>query len=487
MSYDINPTNGSKVIGAVIITRHGDRSGYYQDPKSYAASDTTITPLGSAQTYQSGIQFREKYLVNDSSSAVAGVDWPLINLSEVDFMADASEGQVIVDSALSFAQGFFPANLAAGTAMLANGTPIASPLGGYIYVPVTTVEADEEIALEGFTSCPAFVTRTNEVYKSSAFQAKAAEQKEYLDSLVSLLDGRAVTLENMYNVFDYMNVQNIHNATFRDVVSDGGKSDYIMRNSRYLADYHEQAIFTDPDVDGIGNIAGQTIIPPILDALQQIANESMPLKLQYIGIAYKPFLSLFNMTQSGIDGMVSYASALAIEVRNGTDGMTVSMNFRNGSAKTDDNIGADNPFNPVPLFGRDETEIPLQTFIDTLKPHGISELSTWCTRCGNTNSRGCELLGSDGSSSSSDYASITSTSGRQHVSPVVAGVIGALVGIVVAGILFAALGLWGNKKGRGSGSGYVGGKRPERETSYAGDTSYEMEEPSDGRKGGVEI
>jgi hypothetical protein len=33
------------------------------------------------------------------------------------------------------------------------------------------------------------------------------------------------------------------------------------------------------------------------------------------------------MTQSGIDGMVSYASALAIEVRDGTDGMTVSMNL----------------------------------------------------------------------------------------------------------------------------------------------------------------
>jgi hypothetical protein len=40
-------------------------------------------------------------------------------------------------------------------------------------------------------------------------------------------------LENMYNVFDYMNVQNIHNATFRDVVSDGGKSDYIMVSSRF--------------------------------------------------------------------------------------------------------------------------------------------------------------------------------------------------------------------------------------------------------------
>jgi hypothetical protein len=62
------------------------------DAAAYAASDTTITPLGSAQTYQSGIQFREKYLVNDSSSAVAGVDWPLINLSEVDFMAESVPG-----------------------------------------------------------------------------------------------------------------------------------------------------------------------------------------------------------------------------------------------------------------------------------------------------------------------------------------------------------------------------------------------------------
>jgi len=126
-----------------------------------------------------------------------------------------------------------------------------------------------------------------------------------------------------------------------------------------LANYHEQVLFTDPDLDGIGNIAAQTIIPPIIDALQDIASDTKPLKLQYIGISYKPvslkpamarfppwpnpypalsivltwdlrpaqFLSLFNMTQAGIDGFVSYASALALEVRNGTNGMTVSMNL----------------------------------------------------------------------------------------------------------------------------------------------------------------
>jgi hypothetical protein len=60
----------------------------HPDVIAYAASDTSITPLGSAQTYQSGVQFRERYLVNNSAEAMAGVDWPLINLSEVDFMAE---------------------------------------------------------------------------------------------------------------------------------------------------------------------------------------------------------------------------------------------------------------------------------------------------------------------------------------------------------------------------------------------------------------
>lgn len=143
---------------------------------------------------------------------------------------------------------------------------------------------------------------------------------------------------------------------------------------------------------------------------------------------------------------------------------------RNGSAKTNDAIGADNPFLPIPMFGQTETEIPLQTFIDTLSPHGISDLATWCDRCGNTNSRGCELLGgasSAGGSSSSDYASITSTSGKQHVSPVVAGIIGALVGLVLAGLVFGGLGFLGKKKQRRSG--YAGGKDVQREGSSYGD------------------
>ena len=39
-------TDNSTVIGAVILARHGDRQGFYQDPNTYSASATAITPLG---------------------------------------------------------------------------------------------------------------------------------------------------------------------------------------------------------------------------------------------------------------------------------------------------------------------------------------------------------------------------------------------------------------------------------------------------------
>ena len=36
----------SKVLGVIVIARNGDRYNYYQDPKTYAASNTETTALG---------------------------------------------------------------------------------------------------------------------------------------------------------------------------------------------------------------------------------------------------------------------------------------------------------------------------------------------------------------------------------------------------------------------------------------------------------
>ena len=44
------------------------------------------------------------------------------------------------------------------------------------------------------------------------------------------------------------------------------------------------------------------MIPSVVTALQRISNSSDTLKLHYSAIAYKPFLSLFNMTGVVADG-----------------------------------------------------------------------------------------------------------------------------------------------------------------------------------------
>jgi len=99
------------------------------------------------------------------------------------------------------------------TRKLKQQCPARSPLGGYQYVSVESVEPDNDISLEGFTSCPAFVDANNEFYASDGFKQVAAENADFLTALSPLLDGRNTSLVNAYNVYDYMNVNNIHNAT----------------------------------------------------------------------------------------------------------------------------------------------------------------------------------------------------------------------------------------------------------------------------------
>lgn len=55
---------------------------------------------------------------------------------------------------------------------------------------------------------------------SEPFKAVANANADFLTSLKPLVGGRNVSLENMYNVFDYMNVNYIHNTAFRKSVTE---------------------------------------------------------------------------------------------------------------------------------------------------------------------------------------------------------------------------------------------------------------------------
>jgi prostatic aicd phosphatase len=102
------------------------------------------------------------------------------------------------------------------------------------------------------------------------------------------------------------------------------------------------------------------------------------------------------------------------------------------------------------MFGSSSPDLPYTTFRDNLAPYGINSLGEWCNKCGTTTARGCDVIDAL-NDTLNDFASPARTTGRQHVSPVVAGVIGALVGIVAALVFMFVGSAVFKKKSRSTG------------------------------------
>lgn len=379
----MSSSDNGQLLGVVLLARHGDRSGFYQDPNSYTPFGTVITPTGTEEESHLGGFLRQRYLNASSPNFIQNISQTLADINQIKVRADAGgEAGVIYDSSIALLQGLYPATPSYNET-LANGTVIVGANNGYQFIPVESVEPNNDVSLEGWTSCGPFNDATNAFYASPEFQAKANESSAFLNSIKQYMDGRPVTLQNMWNIYDFMNVQSIHNATFANLVPPAA-----IAEARDLANWHEYGVFSDPNLGGIRNIAGRTILPSIIGGLENVANASNPLKIFYQSISYKPFLSLFNMTgvaQAHPEraGIVNYAAVAAFEVRSSSNGPVIRFNFKNGTFEND--------FTTYQLFGA-SGDLPLSTFVERLSDVTIKDISQWCSVCQNTNDRGCDQL-----------------------------------------------------------------------------------------------
>jgi prostatic aicd phosphatase len=281
------------------------------------------------------------------------------------------------------------------------------------------VEPDNDVSLEGWTDCATFTTATTNFYNSSIFTKTAADHADFLNALPPFLDGRDATLVNMWNIFDYMNVNFIHNKTFAAALPPT-----FLQQARALADFHENGVFSSPQENGIGNIAGQTILPSMLSAIAGITNSSNPLKFTLEAISYKPFISLFNMTgiaqmNPQLYGVVEYSTAAAFEVWQPNAGgePVIRFTFKNG---TTDEFHSYNFLNST-------TNVPVSTFVNAMEPFAFSDIPTWCSVCQNTQDRGCAAL----TAAAANATHTVTVGSHDRVSPVGAGFIGASVMLVV--------------------------------------------------------
>ncbi|KAJ6597460.1 phosphoglycerate mutase-like protein [Mycena vulgaris] len=372
----VNLTSG--LLGAVVFARHADRIESFSSPTTYTTFNTFITPLGTNQAFQSGTYLRSQYLNPHSPSFIPGISTEIVNIHEILVRADSSgDGTIFQQSVSAVIQGLYPPTRDYKIT-LANGSTIVGGLGGFQYIPIESVEMNEDVSLNGLLSCPNFDLHVANLEKSDLFLAKGKEAGPFLQKLKPYLGGRPIDFSFM--MWDFVDVQMQHNRTYLHEIPAG-----FVNRARVLANFHDGNAFSDPKPDGIGNIATRVMLPSIFSALTRIANQTDPLKLAINGISYKPFISLFNLTEAAkanpeIGGIENYNSLAALELHNSSSGEpTLRLKFKNGTDEHE--------FRTLTMFGK--TDVPLSEFISRLTPVAVNSTAEWCHACNQTALRGC--------------------------------------------------------------------------------------------------
>ncbi|KAG2045463.1 hypothetical protein BDR06DRAFT_978198, partial [Suillus hirtellus] len=228
-----------------------------------------------AESHQLGSFLRSTYMSSTSPSYIADMNTNLVDTHEVHVHVHVH----------AKAGG-------EGTIVLANETTVITPLGGYQYVPIETIEPGNDKSLEPWTDCPAkaFEQYISNVYSSSEFKKTAQAAEPFHGAVRDYVFGRPTTLENA--IYDYVSTELSHNKTYAHCLPPT-----LVEQARGFADFHENAIFSDKDVSGIGNLAGRTILHTILSSLQRIACNGDPLQFLLNETSYQPFLSLFHVLE----------------------------------------------------------------------------------------------------------------------------------------------------------------------------------------------
>ncbi|KAI1400360.1 phosphoglycerate mutase-like protein [Hypoxylon fuscum] len=459
------------VLGVYIFHRHGDRSSKSLPP-------VNLTALGAEQVFQSGNFYRERYVKSDASSLIHGLSNDIAIPSQVSIVSPSDA--VLQSSSLAFLQGIYPPTGSVGASVLANTSKVEAPLGGYQYIPITTsstastsTDAESSEWLQGGSGCGNAVVSSNNYFQSPEYISTLNETKSFYSNLLPVISGvfsaSQATFKNAYTIFDYINVGTIHNST---IPSSDLLTNDTLKEIKTLADTHEWNLAYN-ESDPIRAIAGATLAAQIVQQLNSTitGKGKVPVGIQFG--AYASFMSFFGLAQlhkvsADFTGVVDYASSMVFELV--TNASTVSSASYPGAADVSvrflmaNGSAAQNPLTAYPLFGQSETVLPWTTFADEMNKFAVGDTAAWCTACGNTT--GVCASSTSGDGSSDDGATAASTTSGNGLSLPVAGVIGALVTLVVIlgveGLVYALAGLKLVKKSTlasraGSDAGVVGG------------------------------
>ena len=299
---------------------------------------------------------------------------------------------------------------------------------------------------------------------------------------------------NAYAIYDYLSYLNEHNATVSSALSapkyiNADTNISYLDNLRWYADQQQYAqlgsmVATNNITDtsfpsgvagSISTLSGNFLAAKMLAQLQtNVKYQGEYYKLSVLFGDYQPLVSFFALNglpalNPDFYGLPEFGSVAVLELFSDTDSsdgttypsendLWVRFWFNNGTNY--DNWRAYPLFNLSPEF----VDMPWSDFQGAMYDIMIGDVGEWCQQCGAEYVPTDRVFCSYFNSSVSLDPALESTS-HNHLSPAVAGVIGAVITLVVAGMIFGLVMLIGgvrlyrNKGQKSDLGGFKGGQK----------------------------
>jgi hypothetical protein len=240
-----------------------------------------------------------------------------------------------------------------------------------------------------------------------------------------------------------INVAQIHNSSYSgsDLITDEA-----FGRLASLADTHEWALAYNESESVANNtraVSAMVLAGEVVEFLNQTITGAGKQKVGIQFGAYATFSSFFGLADletahPDLRNVVDYASSMTFELFTNASTTVSSADypsandiyvrflFSNGTASADHEPTA------YAMFGGDQDVISWNDFTAGMDKFAISSNERWCDVCGNTDGA-CAAYGSDSSSNGDASASSSSKDSKSNngLSPVVNGVIGAMVTLAV--------------------------------------------------------
>lgn len=357
---------------------------------------------------------------------------------------------------------------------MADGTYTDTPLGGYQYPLIQTSSAwsPESIFISGHDQCTNGAIGRMDFLYNQDYQRMVSMTKPLYRAVSPLFQGTKAlplganwTYNSANSIYEYLMFENQHNATVNAAFKSGGYYSGMLPAFADLASTKMWDFYGDQSITAGGSaprdtvlaMGGRTLAAKVVAQLESnINNLGIINKLNLVTGEFQNMISLFSLMGLGdfssqFKTVPPYGSSLAFEVFTYQSGnntpeipnpsdLWVRFLFRNASDPMSSDPAVNMPsLQAYPIFhrGPSGTDMPWLDFKTAMANISTQYLNDYCTIC-NADTLYCYPF------TNPSRTSISYVKGRKSaVSPAVAGVIGAVVTLFSAGLLFAVVAFFG--------------------------------------------